>query len=152
VICFFYSRKNNMQLSSAIKKRLRLALPIDIYTHKMLPYHDRTVEHVFPRSLLPPRARHDPIHLFITSSRMNSVRGARRFGEEIGLFYPPRGHRLIAHTAWRMLHDYPDLEEEDFFSPQTLDRWLRMEWGCIEKWMYDRHRENSARSTPSKWM
>jgi len=152
-------------LSATIRRKLRESYTMDVYTHRPVEMKLRSIEHVLPVSFVKDRLPQiDPLHLFITDSRVNSFRKNYRFGgipdpdalyewecftenyrdHKRRLFCPGKGHRLVAHTMWKMVHKYPHLQQEEdqfFESWEIWQEWLKRPWTPIEKWMWSKAKD-----------
>ena len=144
----------------ALRHRLRFYQPMDVYRCKPLLFRERSLEHIVPVSLTPGRSSRqiqlDPIHLYVTSPKINGFRSNYRFGGYIDetvdtpwkemdgcfknsqrrVFLPAQGHRLIAHVLWKMMDKYPalrDHEDQCFENIETWNRWLKEPWTPMER-------------------
>ena len=151
------------RIPDMLKRRLRFYQDIDAYSHRWLPSHQRSIEHIIPVRLTPQKTiQHDPIHLYVTSAALNGFRSDYRFGGEVEelrcggprwiqmegsykdphrrVFYPKNGHRLIAHVVWKMMDKHPELrdhEDQLFESTRCWDRWLQKPWTPLERHILD---------------
>ena len=153
-------------LPPLLRKRLRFYQPMDVYRHCPLPIKERSIEHLIPVSLTPTSSevQLEPMHLYITSPRMNGFRSNYRFGgdrEEVWdphwkeldgcfknssrrVFFPARGHRLVAHVIWKMMDRYPflrDYEDKCFENMETWDRWLKKPWTPMERHVLENNQD-----------
>ena len=145
-------------IPAALRHRLRFYQPVDVYRFKPLLFRERSLEHVVPVSLTP--ASHeiqlDPMHLYITSPKINGFRSNYRFGGDVEetldtqwkemdgcfrnskrrVFLPAQSHRLVAHVLWKMMDKYPgmrDYEDRCFENTETWNRWLKKPWTPMER-------------------
>ena len=140
-----------------------------LYTGLPLPVRRQkcNLEHVVPRRFLRPlrQAQIDPDNLFVTTVSMNSFRRDFRFAshqeildsdtdpqlvstlsgalrhEKRRLFFPPHGHRTIAHVILTMCDRYPDLPFHSIVSEELLLDWSRRRLSPQEQ----------ALHTPRQW-
>lgn len=141
-----------------LRHRLYLYQPVDIYRCQPLAFRERSLTRIVPISLIP-RSRDiqlDPMHLYVTSNKINSFRSNFCFGghkEELydgpwlekdgcykniqrRIFFPAHGHRLVAHVLWKMMDKNPeliDIEDRCFENTETWNRWLKIPWTPMER-------------------
>jgi hypothetical protein len=108
------------KIPPSLRQRLRFCQTIDVYTHRILRWPERSIEHIVPVSfsLLKKDIQLDPLHLYLTSPGLNGFRGNYRFGghpeealekkwsnrddrwsEREGCFCPPRDGALLPTSS-----------------------------------------------------
>ena len=141
-----------------LRNKLRFYQMADLYTHRYLLMRERSIEHLVPVSCTPHHQaiQLDPLHLYITSPKINGFRSNLRFGGDAEetldghwkeldgcfknsnrqIFLPAKGHRLIAHVVWKMMDKYPPLRDQEaqfFENTDTWNRWLRKPWTPMDR-------------------